>query len=63
MFNIDTDRLASVLDASHAIAEHLATMREQISEQDWDAISETPQIGPLLLLAMDLEHSLDESAD
>jgi hypothetical protein len=63
VFNIDTDQLASVLDAAHAIAEHLATMREQISEQDWEAICETPQIGPLLLLAMDLEHSLDESAD
>jgi hypothetical protein len=63
MFNIDTDRLASVLDAAQAIAEHLAAMREEISEEDWDAICETPQIGPLLLLAMDLEHSLDESAD
>jgi len=58
MFEIDTERLGRIIDNAHAIANHLAAMREVISEEGWDAICETPYVGSLLMLAMDLEQEV-----
>jgi hypothetical protein len=55
MFELDTERLGRIIDNAHAIANHLAAMREAVSEDEWDAICGTPHVGPLLMLAMDLE--------
>lgn len=51
--------LATLTEEAQAIANCLASLRDQLSDDQWDAIDESP-IGDLLNACLDLEGTIDQ---